>query len=1496
MDLMKLPKSDLLLLCEELSVEVPSKITKKELCKIIPKSVENNDELVHAWNLVREAKEKAEQEQKRLQEESEREWEKEKERQKWEAEKAERELKRLELEKERRKDGGSARAETPERTCEAVSYRMDKYMHPYETGRDIGLYLGNFERTCERENFARGTWTQRLLTLLPCEVAEVIARLSTEDAADYEKVKASLLKRYRLSAEAFRQRFRSSSKGDSEGYPDFAYGLKTNLLEWLKGAGAYESRDGVVECICLEQFYRSIPQAVKLWVQDRENVGTVERAAELAEEYATRRRLSTDESASHARNVTRSHVPSKKNLSSKSSVQAEAPKRMAEKREDQSKREGADKAGKKEFEASRPLRCYNCNGVGHFAAKCTKPRVVFKCVDESDENLELLRPYLHKLQVNGKPCNVLRDSAATMDVVHPSYVAADDFTGEVAWIKQAVEEHSVCLPMARVRICGPFGELITEAAVSKALPLQYPYLFSNRSDRLLNEGGQKLGEGVVQALTRSKTRQLASQLSQIPEPKVAREARANLPLEPLEEEEVTGCQRQTDAQGYDRTGTITEAANEAESSEGAVLSPASRNFDRLLKVNRESLIKEQREDPTLERLHVTAKEGIARRNITVHEKGGLLYRHYQDKKGKTLDQLVVPERYRADILSLCHGNGWSGHLRINKTKERLLMEYYWPGCFKDVERYVKSCDACQRVGKSGETWKAPLKIVPLISEPFRRLVIDTVGPLPRTKSGYKYLLTMLCPATKFPEAIPLKELSSSEIVDALLSVFARIGFPAEIQTDQATVFTSALTTTFLERCGVKLLHSSVYHPQSNSVEKWHSVLKRVLRALCYEHKEDWEDCLPATLFALRTVPHEATGFTPAELVYGRALRSPLRMLREMWEGTGENQTVVEYVLQLLDRLNSTREIVNRNMKASQEASKVYYDKNARLRTFRVGDRVMILRPSRKNKLEVHWDGPVEVMQKLSETNYALKIPGRGKQVRIYHCNLMKPYMERSGIVNLMLNEPEELDSEILDWKENAGDSVSVEKIVALSVNTESLSSGQINALKRLLSEFADRFSSRPGKTHLLTHEIELTSDEPIRSKPYRVSPRQKEIMEAEIQRMLNLGVIEPAESDYTSPLILVEAPGKEPRPCVDYRKLNAITRDQLYPIPNIEERLERVSGAKFISTLDLVRGYWQVPLSESASRYAAFISPVGTFRPLMLSFGLKNAPFSFSKLMDIVLRDMQGFALPYLDDVAIFSETWEEHLEHLKSVFSRLREAGLTMKAEKCRFGCAHVAYLGHVVGQGTRSPSELKIAPIVAFPQPRTKTDIRSFLGLVGYYQRYIPNYSQLASPLTDALRKGAPTKVPWDAEKENAFKSLKAVLMCRPLLRTPDYSKEFIVQCDASDRGMGVVLSQVGDDREEHPILYVSRKLTCREETYSASEKECACLVWASQKLSCYLYGAKFIFETDHCPLTWLRQMSPKNGRLLRWSLALQEYNFSVRYKKGKLHANADGLSRLL
>ncbi|XP_077489773.1 uncharacterized protein LOC144100768 [Amblyomma americanum] len=314
--------------------------------------------------------------------------------------------------------------------------------------------------------------------------------------------------------------------------------------------------------------------------------------------------------------------------------------------------------------------------------------------------------------VNGKPCKVLRDSAATLDVVRPSYVTSEDFTGAVTWIKQVLEEHSVCLPMARVEISGPFGKLVTEAAVSKTVPLEYPYLFSNRSDRLLRERGQFFGEGKVQALTRSKTRQLAAQLTQD-----MGQGEAEIGAEP--EIKKPNLVAEQGVEVVARSGDIDAAAAPSEPQEiepvgASILAPSSRSIERLLEIDRDMLKAEQKNDPSLRRLHATAEKGIARRNITILEKGGLLYRHYRDRKGKPCDQLVIPEKYRADLLRLCHGNSWSGHLGMKKTKERLLMEYYWPGCFKDVERYVKSCDACQRVGKPENKmevqWEGPVEI------------------------------------------------------------------------------------------------------------------------------------------------------------------------------------------------------------------------------------------------------------------------------------------------------------------------------------------------------------------------------------------------------------------------------------------------------------------------------------------------------------------------------------------------------------------------------------------------------------------------------------------------------------------------------------------------------------------------------------------------------------------------------------------------------------------
>ncbi|KAG8183285.1 hypothetical protein JTE90_004905 [Oedothorax gibbosus] len=258
------------------------------------------------------------------------------------------------------------------------------------------------------------------------------------------------------------------------------------------------------------------------------------------------------------------------------------------------------------------------------------------------------------------------------------------------------------------------------------------------------------------------------------------------------------------------------------------------------------------------------------------------------------------------MMTYCHERAAS-HLGIAKTKDALFKTFYWPNCYRKVEAFVKSYDLCQRVGKPQDKKKAPLKLVPVITEIFSKINVDAVGPLPVTPSGNKYLITAVCMSSKYPDAIPVENLKSTSIIDALLQVFSRMGFPKELQTDQGTSFTSALTTEFLERFGIKVVRSSVYHPQSNPVERMHRTLKRILRVLCLESGPDWEKILPQALFALRTVTHDSTGFTPAELVHGRNLKTPVTLLYDkLTEEDQEEDCVVNYVFELMNRMENVK--------------------------------------------------------------------------------------------------------------------------------------------------------------------------------------------------------------------------------------------------------------------------------------------------------------------------------------------------------------------------------------------------------------------------------------------------------------------------------------------------------------------------------------------------------------------------------------------------------------
>ena len=393
--------------------------------------------------------------------------------------------------------------------------------------------------------------------------------------------------------------------------------------------------------------------------------------------------------------------------------------------------------------------------------------------------------------------------------------------------------------------------------------------------------------------------------------------------------------------------------------------------------------------------------------------------------------------------------------------------------------------------------------------------------------------------------------------------------------------------------------------------------------------------------------------------------------------------------------------------------------------------------------------------------------------------------------------------------------------------------------------------------------------------------------------MLELGAIQPSACPWASPVALVEKKDGEVRFCVDYRKLNQVARSDAYPMPRVEEVLETVGLAKFISTLDLARGYWQVPMAEESKEKTAFTTPYGLFEFNVMPFGLHNAPATFQRLMNRVLQGCQSFAQAYIDDIVVYSRTWEEHLQHPRKVFNCLLQAGLILKLPKCQFGLNKVHYLGHIIGNGELLPDPQKLEAVKGFRRPETKSEVNSFIGLTSYYRKFVPDFATIATPLTNLLKKRQPERVLWTQECEQAFQNLKTKLIKPPILKVPEVNKQFSVHSDASDVGLGAVLNQIGEDGEEHPVAYASRKLKPRETRYSTIEKECLAAVWALKFFEHYLYGQPFTLVTDHRPLTWLKNMKNSNQRLTRWAVCLQQFKFEVQQRPEAKYQNADGLS---
>ena len=424
----------------------------------------------------------------------------------------------------------------------------------------------------------------------------------------------------------------------------------------------------------------------------------------------------------------------------------------------------------------------------------------------------------------------------------------------------------------------------------------------------------------------------------------------------------------------------------------------------------------------------------------------------------------------------------------------------------------------------------------------------------------------------------------------------------------------------------------------------------------------------------------------------------------------------------------------------------------------------------------------------------------------------------------------------------------------------------------LANQFASLFTEAPGTTDPAQHHIKLTSDEPVRSRPHPVPYSMRESLKKDIADMIKMGVIRESDSAYASPVVVVKKKDNTNRVCVDYRKLNKLTVIDPEPMPTAEHLFQKLSGDKFFTKIDLSKGYWQITIPEEDIPKTAFVTPDGSYEFLKMPFGMINSAATLKRAMKKLIADLDNVDF-YWDDILVHTRTWEEHIKALRELFARLMRAGMTIRPTKCIFGASCVDFLGHRLEQGVLGLHEENVEKIKNAPRPGTKKQVRSFVGLAGYYRDFIPNFAAIAAPLSDLTRKGQPSRVEWGQAQEKAYQTIKFHLTNEPILRLPDPEKTYYLQTDASNTGIGAVLMQKHDEKL-FPVCYASKKLSSAERNYSTIEKECLAIVWGIKRFHLYLYGVPFVLQTDHEPLKYMNSAKFANGRLMRWAMFLQLY----------------------
>ena len=518
---------------------------------------------------------------------------------------------------------------------------------------------------------------------------------------------------------------------------------------------------------------------------------------------------------------------------------------------------------------------------------------------------------------------------------------------------------------------------------------------------------------------------------------------------------------------------------------------------------------------------------------------------------------------------------------------------------------------------------------------------------------------------------------------------------------------------------------------------------------------------------------------------------------------------------------------------------------------------------------------LKLYKKLNRVDYRIEL-SKGKS-KVLHINNLKKYNEREEVVLRIAVVAEEICEE-----EKRG--------IRMDGVCKDFDFGKIARLKE---EFPNVFCDLPGKTDLCLLKIHTGDALPIALNAHRLPEKYRDGVKQELDKLLEIKVIEPSHSAWASPIVPVPKPDGSIRLCIDYRRLNSITTPDPYYMITLDEILERVGCSGCLSKLDLSKGYYQIGIAEEDKEKTAFVSQFGKFSFARMPFGLRNAPAIFQRLMEEVLRGCYLWSAPYIDDILVFSENGEDHFEHLTMVVQALSEHGLTLKSEKCVFGKTHLEYLGHWIGCGTVAVPEHRATAMAEYIRPRTRKQLRAFLGAISYYRRFVQNLARHSAVLSPHTSKLSPDAVVWTEIMMEAFQQLRVSLVNLCVLTIPSQGDSFVLHSDASGLGVGATLN-VCRDGEDRPVAYFSKQLQGAQRFYSATELEMLAIFTGIQHFDHFLVGTEFMVVTDHKALIYLLQSKKLNRRLYGWMLKLLDFTFAIIYRPGENHQDADCLSR--